>query len=78
MKHGYGIIHRMKDELLNFMAGHDFNTIEDFKGHALQYFTSHTELVTRQADARAKKKVLKDADWKGETFVKQSEALSGE
>ena len=28
-----------------FMEQHGFNSIEDFRGESLSYFTSHTELV---------------------------------
>ncbi len=57
-------------------------TIADFKGHSLQYFTTHYDLVKRQAEARAKAKaksagvVTKDTEWHGDEFVKQSDALA--
>src|SRR5205814_190445 len=53
MKYGYDMVKRMKDELLSFMAKHNFNSIADFKGHSLQYFTTHADLVKRQAEAKA-------------------------
>jgi pyridoxal biosynthesis lyase PdxS len=83
MKMGYRCIHSMQEELLAFMEHHQFETIEEFKGHSLQYFTSHSDLVKRQADARAAKKaehtkkmIKKDADWDGDDFVDQSDALA--
>jgi dihydropyrimidine dehydrogenase (NADP+)/dihydropyrimidine dehydrogenase (NAD+) subunit PreA len=82
MKNGYGCVAGMKDQLLSFMAKHNFETLADFKGHSLQYFTTHADLVERQAQARAAAKtkaegmVVKDAQWQGDQFVKQSEALS--
>jgi dihydroorotate dehydrogenase subfamily 1 len=84
MKFGYGIVKTMQDELLAFMEEHNFTRIEDFKGHSLQFFTSHTDLVRRQAEARAAKKaehdrkkmVCADADWDGDDFVQQSDALA--
>src|SRR2546426_2323382 len=71
MKMGYDMVKRMSDELLSFMAKHNFNTIADFKGHSLQYFTPHAELVRLQAEAKeraakAKAGVAKDTDWTGE------------
>jgi hypothetical protein len=50
----------------------------------VQYFTTHADLVKRQADARAAKKaeherkkmIKSDAEWQGEDFVKQTEALA--
>ncbi len=81
MKMGYDMVKRMSDELLSFMSKHNFNTISDFKGHSLQYFTTHAELVRLQAEAKeraakAKAGVAKDTDWKGDEFVKQTESLS--
>src|SRR3954467_4644335 len=40
MKLGYDMVKRMKDELLSFMAKHSFDSIADFKGKSLQYFTT--------------------------------------
>jgi dihydroorotate dehydrogenase subfamily 1 len=82
MKVGYDCVKKMKDDLLAFMEKHKFNTISDFKGHSLQYFTTHYDLVKRQAEARAKAKakaagvVTKDTEWQGDEFVKQSDALA--
>jgi dihydropyrimidine dehydrogenase (NADP+)/dihydropyrimidine dehydrogenase (NAD+) subunit PreA len=79
MKCGYGMIRQMKDELLNFMSKHKFETIDQFKGHSLQFFTTHADLVRRQAEAKAAAKagvVKKDDNWKGDEFVKQTEALA--
>ena len=83
MKYGYGMVKKMCDELSAFMDKHGFDTIEDFKGQSLQYFTTHTHLVELQAKAKAdakaasakKKMVAKDAEWSGDDFVKQSDAL---
>lgn len=78
MKMGYDCVRKMKDELLGFMAKHNFETIADFKGHSLQYFTTHADLVRRQAEAKAKAKaaVAKDGDWQGDRFVNQSDSLA--
>ena len=82
MKLGYDIVKRMKDELLSFMSKHNFQTVEAFKGHSLQFFTTHADLVKRQAEAKAAAKakakgmVTKDNEWQGDNFVKQSDALA--
>ncbi len=82
MKLGYGMVKRMGDELLSFMEKHKFETIDQFKGHSLQYFTTHADLVKRQAEAKAmaaakaKGMVTKDNEWQGDNFVKQSDALA--
>jgi dihydropyrimidine dehydrogenase (NADP+)/dihydropyrimidine dehydrogenase (NAD+) subunit PreA len=87
MKHGYDMVKRMCDELLAFMEKHKFETLADFKGKSLDYFTTHAELVRMQkerkakdkaaADAAATKKMVKaDSEWSGDEFVKQSDALA--
>ena len=52
MKVGYRCVHEMCDELAAFMERHKFRALADFKGHSLQYFTTHYDLVHRQAEAR--------------------------
>ncbi len=84
MKQGYRLVHELRDGLLEFMAKHRFETLADFKGHSLQFITSHSDLVKRQAAARAEKqaaadrrKMIKaDAEWDGDDFVEQSDALA--
>jgi dihydropyrimidine dehydrogenase (NADP+)/dihydropyrimidine dehydrogenase (NAD+) subunit PreA len=84
MKFGYDIVKPMQEQLLAFMEKHKFNRIEDFKGHSVQYFTTHADLVKRQADARMAKKAVHDrqkgiradAEWNGDDFVKQTDALA--
>lgn len=87
MKTGYRCVRSMLDELAAFMDQHNFLTLADFKGHSLQYFTSHSDLVKRQAAAREEAKaaatlrsdgqpVKADHEWRGEDFVRQSDALA--
>lgn len=88
MKTGYRCVHAMLDELSAFMDKHNFKSIADFKGHSLQYFTTHYDLVHRQAQAReaakvaaaaksdGKKVVKADHEWRGDDFVQQSDALA--
>jgi hypothetical protein len=72
----------MRDELLEFMEKHGFETVSDFKGKSLDYFTSHSDLVRRQRErkaaqkAAAAKSVRSDAEWSGDSFVQQSDSLS--
>src|SRR5436190_4589759 len=82
MKFGYDCVKRMQQELLGFMEKHKFETLEDFKGKSLDYFTTHAELVRMQkerkerdkAAAEAKKMIKADSEWSGDDFVKQSDA----
>ncbi len=83
MKFGYEMVKPMQDELLAFMAKHKFETLEDFRGKSLPYFTTHADLVKRQAERKAAQKaaaagktVKSDGEWSGDEFVKQSDALS--
>lgn len=82
MKFGYECVKRMQEELLAFMEKHQFETLADFKGKSIDYFTTHAELVRMQAERKAKdkaaaKKMLKaDSEWSGDEFVKQSDALA--
>ena len=84
MKMGYRCVQKMCDELLAFMEQHNFETLADFRGHSLEYFTTHADLVKRQAEARAAKKaaaeaqkmITADEEWTGDDFVDQSDALA--
>ncbi|MFL6536941.1 MAG: NAD-dependent dihydropyrimidine dehydrogenase subunit PreA, partial [Chthoniobacterales bacterium] len=84
MKFGYACVKQMCEELLAFMEKHTFETIADFKGKSLDYFSSHAELVRMQrerkdrdkAAAEAKTMVRADSEWSGDEFVKQSDALA--
>ena len=92
MKMGYGMVKPMIEQLSEFMDEHGFSSIDDFKGHSLQFFKTHAELVEIQAEARAKKKaahaakkaaeagddkmIREDDQWTGDDFVDQSDALS--
>lgn len=83
MKFGYEMVKPMCDELLAFMDKHKFETLADFKGKSLDYFTTHADLVKRQADRKAAQKaaaaakvVKSDGEWSGDDFVKQSNALA--
>lgn len=84
MKMGYRCVQPMKEQLLAFMEKHGFETLDDFRGATLPYFTTHSDLVRRQAEARAakkveadKKKMIKgDEEWTGDDFVDQSDALA--
>jgi len=100
MKKGYQIVRPMIDQLKAFMEQHHFESLDDFKGHSLQFFTTHSELVRLQAESRAAAKahrakrtaaadgrptkkskpegkvVVADAEWCGDDFVAQSDALA--
>lgn len=83
MKFGYGCVKPMCEELLAFMDKHGFETLADFKGRSLPYFTTHADLVLRQAERKAVQKaaavkgvVSSDGEWTGDSFVQQSNSLA--
>ena len=84
MKFGYAHVKQMCDELLQFMEKHNFETLDEFKGKSLDYFTTHAELVRMQTErkagqaaaAEAKQVVKADDQWSGESFVQQSNDLA--
>ena len=84
MKFGYECVKPMCEELLTFMAKHKFETLADFKGKSLDYFTTHADLVKRQTERKAAQKaaaanpkvVKADGEWSGDSFVQQSDALA--
>jgi dihydroorotate dehydrogenase len=83
MKFGYECVKPMQDQLLAFMEKHKFETLADFKGKSLDYFTTHADLVVKQTARKAaqkaaaeKKMVANDAEWTGDDFVKQSNDLA--
>jgi dihydroorotate dehydrogenase subfamily 1 len=83
MKFGYEHVKLMCGQLLTFMEKHKFETLADFKGKSLDYFTTHADLVKRQGERKAAQKaaasakvVKSDGEWSGDEFVKQSQALS--
>ena len=85
MKFGYDMVKRMCDELLAFMEKHKFETLADFKGKSLDYFTTHADLVRMQRERKDKRQsrggsrrrwCKADSEWSGDDFVKQSDALA--
>jgi dihydropyrimidine dehydrogenase (NADP+) len=80
MTHGYGLVGRLAGELQDFMAHHSFKSLEEFRGASLPYFTTHSELVRRQRAAIAERRAAKtglanDAEWSGDGFVAESQAM---
>jgi dihydroorotate dehydrogenase subfamily 1 len=83
MKFGYELVKPLCEGLLAFMDKHKFETLDAFRGHSLDYFTTHAELVRVQSERKAAQKVAErertiktDSDWSGDKFVEQSAALS--
>jgi dihydropyrimidine dehydrogenase (NADP+)/dihydropyrimidine dehydrogenase (NAD+) subunit PreA len=81
MIHGYKLLGALVQSLTAFMEKHDFDRVEDFRGRSLRYFTTHAELVRRQAQVKATQRAAKagmvtqDTAWEGDRFVEQSDRL---
>ena len=78
--HGYPLVQNLCAELQAFMSKHDFQSVEEFRGKSLGYFTTHTDLVARQREAIDKKRATKigiesDDKWTGDGFVEESESM---
>ncbi len=68
MLRGYELINELCDGLLKFMEGHGFETIDEFLGHCLPYFSTHADLVERQLAAKRERagQANRDSMWKGD------------
>ena len=77
MLQGYEMIEGLCEGLSDWMDERGFTSLDEFRGHSLQYFTSHSDLVVRQQQARRDKagRQNRDNDWKGD-IAKESEALT--
>lgn len=79
MVHGYPLVKKLCGGLQQFMAEHSFNSINDFRGESLAYFTTHADLVSKQKQAiDAKKKktgLVNDTEWTGDSFTTEAESM---
>jgi len=70
MLHGYEMIAELCEGLEAFMERHGFETVDEVVGRSLPYFTTHADLVERQARAREEKKqagrASHDTMWRGD------------
>jgi len=79
MIHGYPLVQNLCAEVQEFMTQHNFESIDDFRGASLPYFTSHTKLVQLQKEAQERKKkkvgLKSDEEWTGDGFTKETESM---
>ncbi len=78
MLQGYGMVKELCSGLEEFMSEHGFNTLDDFRGHSLQYLTTHRDLVERQVAAKRERagQASRDNSWDGDSITKQSDELT--
>lgn len=78
MLQGYKMVSKLEEGVSAFMQEHGFAHVSDFVGKALDAFTTHADLVERQAAAKAgnQGKTNRDADtWQGE-IEKETDSLT--
>ena len=76
MLQGYKVVSKLKQELLAVLEKHGFESLEQLRGVALPYFTTHHDLVERQRQAKKDLALERDAStWKGE-IDKETDALT--
>jgi len=74
MLQGLKMVEELKEGLSNFLDEHDFDSLQAAVGHSLQYFSTHHDLVGRQAQRRGEKKRARastDVAW-GEVDLSQT------
>lgn len=86
MKHGYDLVQTMSRQLLAFMEKHGFQSIDDFRGLSLPYFTTYADLVDKHTQRKAQKAaavvaqtipaIQSDEHWSGDHFTTQSKSLA--
>ena len=59
MLQGYEVISALKEGLLSVLEQHGFDSLDQLRGAALKYFSTHANLVERQKEAKAKKGLAK-------------------
>ena len=80
MLRGFEIIGELCEGLEGYMASKGFESIEDFRGKALEYFTTHFDLVDRQKVAKRERagQRSRDDEWSGDKIKEQTAALTSE
>lgn len=80
MLRGFDIIKELNADLLAYMEEMGFSSIADFRGKALEYFTTHFDLVERQKVAKRERagQRSRDDEWSGDAIKEQTAALTSE
>jgi dihydroorotate dehydrogenase subfamily 1 len=78
MLRGYEMISELKEELSKFMVDQKFTNIREFIGKSLPYFTTHHDLVSRQASAREAKEAARAKSVGGKAQAKDVETWKGD
>lgn len=76
MLQGYKVIKQLEKQLIAVLEHHGFDSLEQLRGVALPYFTTHHDLVERQRQAKKDLGLERDAStWQGE-IDKETDSLT--
>ena len=77
MLRGFTMIDELVQDLEAWMTEKNFERIEDFLGHSLQFFTTHKDLADRQREAKRARagQTSRDDDWSGDDIQRQTREL---
>jgi hypothetical protein len=76
MLQGYKVIKNLNKELAAVLEKHGFDNLEQLRGVALPFFTTHYDLVERQRAAKKDLNLERDATtWQGE-IDKETDSLT--
>lgn len=80
MLRGFDIITELCDDMLKFMEENGYAALKDIEGKALEYFTTHYDLVERQKVAKRERagQRSRDDEWSGDEIKEQTAALTSE
>ncbi len=80
MLHGVKIIDELKEGLAKFMADKNFETVEEFVGKSIPYFSTHMELVQKMKEAKRIKagESSRDNDWAEKSITEKTEELTSD
>ncbi|MCJ8346024.1 NAD-dependent dihydropyrimidine dehydrogenase subunit PreA [bacterium] len=78
MLQGFGMVKELISGLEEFMEEHDFNSVAEFKGKSLEYFTTHAHLAELKSGKFEKKEVSADTEWSGEDIANQTQNMTAE
>ncbi|MEK6623409.1 MAG: NAD-dependent dihydropyrimidine dehydrogenase subunit PreA [Bdellovibrionota bacterium] len=76
MLQGFGMVKEMITTTQNFMQEHGFNSIEQFRGRSLPFFTTHAHLVELKQGKFEKGQVARDTEWSGDEIAKQTKNMT--
>lgn len=77
MLRGFEIIAELNADLSKWMEEQGFQTVQEFVGKSLPYFTTHADLVERQREAKRARagQRSRDDEWSGDKIREQTQAL---